>query len=111
MHLKSSQILRVYSPETPGQDDFSVLDNLDEQLYNRLPYLVEVEKVFNEIVRRSQLQKDYPEPEDILAEDICDMVRSLEGFYNEKVCEECGQYPADAPSKLCCGCNAYKDHL
>ena len=28
-----------------------------------------------------------------------------------KMCEECGQYPADLPSNLCCGCDAYKDHL
>ena len=28
-----------------------------------------------------------------------------------KMCEECGQYPADSPSKLCCGCDAYKEHL
>lgn len=28
-----------------------------------------------------------------------------------KMCEECGEYPADSPSKLCCGCDAYKEHL
>ena len=28
-----------------------------------------------------------------------------------KMCEECGEYPADLPSKLCCGCDAYKEHL
>ncbi len=27
-----------------------------------------------------------------------------------ELCEECGVYPADYPSKLCCGCNDYKDH-
>ena len=27
------------------------------------------------------------------------------------LCEECGIFPADYPSKLCCGCNDYKDHL
>lgn len=27
-----------------------------------------------------------------------------------KMCEECGKYPADWPSKLCAGCNAYKEH-
>lgn len=25
-------------------------------------------------------------------------------------CEECGQYPADAPSPLCPGCEAYREH-
>lgn len=25
-------------------------------------------------------------------------------------CEECGSYPADLPSKLCPGCEAYKEH-
>ena len=28
-----------------------------------------------------------------------------------KMCEECGQYPADLPSNLCCGFDAYKEHL
>lgn len=28
-----------------------------------------------------------------------------------KMCEECGEYPADLPSNLCCGCDAYKEHL
>lgn len=28
-----------------------------------------------------------------------------------KMCEECGQYPADLPSNLCCGYVAYKEHL
>jgi len=26
------------------------------------------------------------------------------------LCEECGQYPADTPSRLCTGCEAYKEH-
>lgn len=26
------------------------------------------------------------------------------------LCEECLQYPADPPSKLCTGCQAYKEH-
>jgi hypothetical protein len=25
-------------------------------------------------------------------------------------CEECGQYPADPPSRLCPGCEAYQEH-
>ena len=28
-----------------------------------------------------------------------------------KMREECGEYPADLPSNLCCGCDAYKEHL
>lgn len=27
-----------------------------------------------------------------------------------KVCEGCGIYPADLPSKLCPGCEAYQEH-
>jgi hypothetical protein len=26
------------------------------------------------------------------------------------MCEECGIYPADQPSKLCPGCEAYREH-
>ena len=26
------------------------------------------------------------------------------------LCEECGIYPADLPSKLCAGCDAYREH-
>lgn len=26
------------------------------------------------------------------------------------ICQECGIYVADYPSKLCTGCNAYKEH-
>ena len=26
------------------------------------------------------------------------------------ICEDCGIYPSDPPSKLCPGCQAYKDH-
>lgn len=26
------------------------------------------------------------------------------------LCDSCGQNPADFPSKLCVGCEAYKDH-
>lgn len=25
-------------------------------------------------------------------------------------CEDCGVYPADLPSKLCAGCEAYREH-
>ena len=27
-----------------------------------------------------------------------------------KLCEECGIYPADPPSKVCPGCEAYREH-
>jgi hypothetical protein len=27
-----------------------------------------------------------------------------------KLCEECGKYPADVPSRLCVGCDAYREH-
>jgi predicted Zn-ribbon and HTH transcriptional regulator len=27
------------------------------------------------------------------------------------LCEECGKFPADLPSTLCPGCDAYRDHL
>ena len=26
------------------------------------------------------------------------------------MCDECGKYPADPPSKLCPGCQAYREH-
>lgn len=26
------------------------------------------------------------------------------------MCEECGKYPADLPSKICSGCAAYREH-
>jgi hypothetical protein len=28
----------------------------------------------------------------------------------QKMCEECGKYPADLPSKICVGCDAYNEH-
>ena len=34
-----------------------------------------------------------------------------EGSPKLKLCEECGEYPADLPSNLCCGCNEYKSHF
>ena len=35
----------------------------------------------------------------------------LEGRENTvDMCIECGIYPADAPSKFCCGCNEYRNH-
>ena len=35
----------------------------------------------------------------------------LEGNENTvNMCIECGKYPADAPSKFCCGCNEYRNH-
>jgi len=27
------------------------------------------------------------------------------------ICDECGKYPADLPSSLCPGCEAYQEHL
>jgi len=27
-----------------------------------------------------------------------------------RLCEECGQNPADIPSRLCVGCDAYREH-
>lgn len=27
-----------------------------------------------------------------------------------RLCEECGVYPADPPSKICPGCEAYREH-
>lgn len=27
-----------------------------------------------------------------------------------RMCDECGQHPADYPSKICVGCEAYRDH-
>jgi hypothetical protein len=26
------------------------------------------------------------------------------------MCEDCGKYPADYPSRLCPGCEAYQEH-
>jgi hypothetical protein len=26
------------------------------------------------------------------------------------LCKECGKYPADSPSKICAGCQAYREH-
>lgn len=35
----------------------------------------------------------------------------LEGRENTvDMCIECDIYPADAPSKFCCGCNEYRNH-
>ena len=30
--------------------------------------------------------------------------------YKPQICDECGKYPADLPSKLCAGCEAYREH-
>jgi hypothetical protein len=27
-----------------------------------------------------------------------------------RLCEECGKNPADTPSKICVGCQAYREH-
>lgn len=38
----------------------------------------------------------------------CDELRAA---YNEAMyCDSCGTYPADYPSKLCVGCEAYMEH-
>ena len=37
--------------------------------------------------------------------------QQLQPDNSPKMCEECGEYPADLPSNLCCGCDAYKEHL
>jgi len=34
----------------------------------------------------------------------------LKIIIDEKLCSSCGIYQASAPSKLCCGCNEYKNH-
>lgn len=34
----------------------------------------------------------------------------LEEIFEDRVCKECGKYPADPPSKLCPGCEAYREH-
>jgi len=33
-----------------------------------------------------------------------------ENYTKRLMCEECEQYPADPPSKLCPGCEAYRMH-
>lgn len=38
-------------------------------------------------------------------------VGNMSSYASPKMCEECGKYPADLPSNLCCGCDAYKEHL
>jgi hypothetical protein len=35
---------------------------------------------------------------------------AVEQNVSVEMCEACGTYPADAPSKLCVGCNDYKEH-
>src|ERR1700761_376412 len=30
--------------------------------------------------------------------------------YDTVLCESCGQNPADLPSKICVGCDAYREH-
>lgn len=32
------------------------------------------------------------------------------GKRKAKMCDECGKYPADFPSRTCAGCDAYKEH-
>jgi hypothetical protein len=40
-----------------------------------------------------------------------ELVRDLPPLRSRpRVCEECGQNPADAPSRLCVGCDAYREH-
>lgn len=41
----------------------------------------------------------------------------LAGYGEEKpkrrrrvMCDECGKYPADLPSRICPGCDAYREH-
>ena len=34
----------------------------------------------------------------------------IEAMYAIPVCEECGVYRADPPSKICVGCQAYREH-
>ena len=35
--------------------------------------------------------------------------RKVKG-HQPKMCSKCGQYPADTPSDICAGCEAYKEH-
>lgn len=41
---------------------------------------------------------------------IHDLGKFARSKFKIKMCNECGQYPADTPSKKCSGCNAYRDH-
>ena len=46
----------------------------------------------------------------------CGLARLVEWAWNRSgrifgpQCSECGKYPADSPSSLCTGCDAYQDH-
>lgn len=37
-------------------------------------------------------------------------LRIVRALLRPAICEECGKYPADPPSKLCPGCEAYREH-
>lgn len=39
---------------------------------------------------------------------LCDLARRVAA--EERMCEDCGERPADPPSRLCPGCEAYREH-
>ena len=43
-----------------------------------------------------------------LSDEYADAARILES--RPRMCEDCGKYPADWPSKTCAGCDAYAEH-
>lgn len=43
-----------------------------------------------------------------LSDEYAEAARILEA--RSRVCEDCGKYPADWPSKTCAGCDAYAEH-
>lgn len=39
-----------------------------------------------------------------------DTMEDAEAWVEGVLCVDCGKYPADLPSKLCPGCEAYREH-
>ena len=57
-----------------------------------------------------RLMRHDPQPDDPDLETDRGVCPDCNGAGCAEMCEECGEYPADLPSKLCVGCDAYRDH-
>ena len=87
-----------------------LLDHIDEQQWkiDRLRESLRwYEKIVGECSRRDHegvLAKN------ALVADSGGIAKAALKELDDGLCEECGIHPADSPSKLCAGCDAYKDH-
>lgn len=60
--------------------------------------------------RYAEVARDYGLHEDDDCDKIIDVFLEKYPQYGPEVCNSCGVNPADYESKICVGCDAYRDH-